>query len=215
LPSAEIAHSDDSVTKERRGTAVSLALHFGGIMRIQTTWIVIVGTLIAGGGFVLAVIGFFAEKNTTMGITGAIITIAAIIGTILLYRRAASAGRPQFEQAIKTDFNADDWGWFDGSGLAVDRTRKLILLGTAQGTQRIPFAQIGSVTYHATKTGPAVGGNSILALILIPFIISAMVHNARKAGMHLVINGQPTRIAGMQPKDADRWQSHLAAAQAG
>lgn len=183
-------------------------------MRIQTTWIVIAGTLIACGGFVLGIIGFFAEKNNSMGIIGAVIAIVAIIGTIVLYRRAASVGRPQFEAALKTDFAADDWGWFDGSGLAVDRTRRMFLLGTAEGTQRIPFDQIGGVTYHATKTGPAVGSNSILALILLPMVISAMVYNAKTAGMHVVINGRPTRIAGIKPKDADRWQSHLAAARA-
>lgn len=180
-------------------------------MRIQTTWIVIFGTLIACAGFVIGIIGFFGEKNSTWGVIGAVIAVAAIVGTVVLYRRSASVGRPQFEAAIKADFAADDWGWYDGAGIAIDRTRRLVLLGTAEGTRRVPFDQIGGVTYHATRTSPTYGSNSILALITLPMAIAAMVHNANTAGMHVTVSGQPTRLAGIKPGDADRWQRHLAA----
>lgn len=215
MPEADKCPHSDNVTKELGVTDVPRSQHTGAIMRIQTTWVVVIGTLIAAGGFVLAIIGFFGEKNTTMGIAGAVITVAAIVATIVLYKRAKSVGRPQFEQALSNDFSPDDQGWFDGAGLAIDRRRRLVLIGTAEGTRRIPFDQIGPVTYHPIKMAPSFGSNSIMALILLPRAISAIVHNARKAGLVVTANGQATRIAGVQPKDADRWQAHLAGARTG
>jgi hypothetical protein len=184
-------------------------------MRAQTTWITVLGTLLGCAGVVLAIVGFFGERSPILGIAGLALAVGATIGTVLLYRRSTRAGRAQFEAAISTDFAADDWGWYDGSGIAIDRRRRLILVGTPEGTQRIPFDQLGAVSYRQVRSSPALSGNSIISLILLPVAVSAVLHNARVAGLHLAVGGRSLRLAGVQPKDAERWQAQLASIRGG
>lgn len=177
----------------------------------QATWLVFVGTLLACAAAVLAIIGF-ADKNTMLGIAGIVATIVVIIGIVVLYRRLGAAGKAAFDEAMRSDFAPMESGWYHASGLAIDRSRRVLLVGTAQGVRRVPFNQIGSVAYYRNKTGPAVGGNSLLTLILLPMVISAMIHNSTKAGLHVGVGGQSLRIIGIKPADAERWQSQLEAA---
>ncbi len=178
------------------------------------TWILIAGTLLGCVAALVAIIGF-VEKNMGLGALGAGLVLAAIVGTVLLYRGAGKAGRPEFERALASDFTASESGWYHSSGIAIDHGRRMLLLGTARGTRRVGFDRLGPVTYQRTKTGPMVGGNSILALITVPMAISTMIHNATRAGLHVVADGSSVRIIGMQPRDAERWQARLEAARAG
>lgn len=180
-------------------------------MTAKATWIVLAGTLLACAAIVVAIIGF-AEKNTPLGIAGAVATVAVVVGIVVLYRQLGNAGRSAFDLAASTDFNADDKGWYHGSGLAIDRHRKVLLVGTSEGVRRVPFDQISGVAYHANRTAPVAAGNSILALITLPMAISAMIHNASKAGLHVAASGQTARIVGIKPRDAERWEDHLRAA---
>ena len=175
-------------------------------MRAQAVWIIFIGTVIAVAAAVVAIIGF-VESNVTLGI---IAVVAAVVGTVLLYRRSGATGRPAFEQALSADFAAAQQGWFHASGLAIDPTRRLLLVGTESGATRIPLSDISSVVYHRTQNTPAYGGNSILALIMLPAVIGSMVHNASKAGLHVTAGGRSYRIIGIQPKDAEVWQGRLA-----
>jgi hypothetical protein len=181
-------------------------------MRMQATWIVIVGTLVACAGFVAAVIGFFGERNMAIGVVGTIIAAVAIVGTVVLYRQSGATGRAAFEQALRADFAPSVHNWFHASGLALDTSRKLVLVGTDRGTHRVALADVSGVTYQPTRTGPAFGSNSVMALILLPVAIAAMVHNARAAGLFVATRGGTYRIVGVQPRDAEDWQTRLAAA---
>ncbi|OJX50402.1 hypothetical protein [Devosia sp. 66-22] len=178
-------------------------------MRAQAVWIIFIGTVIAVAAAVVAIIGF-VESNVTLGIIAVVAAVAAVVGTVLLYRRSGATGRPAFEQALSADFAAAQQGWFHASGLAIDPTRRLLLVGTESGATRIPLSDISSVVYHRTQNTPAYGGNSILALIMLPAVIGSMVHNASKAGLHVTAGGRSYRIIGIQPKDAEVWQGRLA-----
>lgn len=148
-------------------------------------------------------------------VLGIAVGIIAIIGTIYLYRRSAALGRPAFDAALASDFSATDSRWFHSTGLALDRQRRLLLIGTETGPSRVPLSEISSMDYQQTRTGPAFSGNSILTLILLPMAIGAMVHNASNAGLRIVAGGRSYRIVGIQPKDADRWLTQIEAARAG
>lgn len=180
-------------------------------MRAQSTWIVLIGTVLAAAGAVVAIIGF-VEKNQLLGTVATILAIGAIIGTIALYRRSGATGRAAFEQALRADFTAAQQNWFHASGLALDRSRQLLLVGTEDGAHRVPLGDISGVVYYRTQNTPAYGGNSLLALIMLPVVIGSIIHNASKAGLHVTANGRSYRIIGIQPRDAEMWQQHLARA---
>jgi len=179
----------------------------------QATWLVVGGTLLACVAAVVGIIGI-AEQNMVLGIAGIVAAIVVIIGIVVLYRRLGAAGKAAFEQAMRSDFAPMDAGWYHASGLAIDRSRRMLLVGTAAGVERVPFDSIGPVAFHRNRTGPAFGGNSLLTLILLPVAVSAMVHNATKAGLHVGVGGRSLRIIGIKPDDAARWQTALEEARA-
>lgn len=183
-------------------------------MRVLAFWSVMLAVLLGCIGFVFALVGFINGNNIGMGIFGTVLVVVPIAAAFWLTMRANAEGKAAFEAAIAAGFRADDRGWYEASGLAVDKAGGKVLLGEAKSVRTVPAAAVSEVSYVPLRFAPSYG-TGIMALIGVFGQIGAAMHNFSQAGLYVAAGGQRTRIIGVKQGDSEKWKALIEAARAG
>lgn len=182
-------------------------------MRVLAFWVIMLAVLLTVVGLIFALIGFINTANIGMAVFGILLIVVSLGGAIWLHRKASAEGRPAFDAAINSGFRADDKGWYEASGIAIDKTAGKVLLGEAKSVRTVRAASVSEISYVPLRFAPSYG-TGIMAVLGIFGQIGAAMHNFGQAGLYVAADGQRTRIIGIRQGDGEKWKALIEAAKA-
>lgn len=182
---------------------------------LLTLVLAIIGTMI--GVALLA----FAIVEREPGLIFPALAIAILPWGLWAFVRAKARdqGRKAFEVELAGDFAGAEAQWFKGSGLALDRTSRRLVVGGRDGITVLALSEIASLRYVPPEPGSvgAAGMNNAGLLGVVLAILTIGSATAGHVGSGLFIatsesNRKPLQVFGIPKKDAEAWIAKLTAA---
>jgi hypothetical protein len=129
-------------------------------------------------------------------------------------RLTTAQGKAAFETALAT-IEPDVANWYDGCGLALDRTNSKLLLGSRREVIAYPLADLSEVEFVPESAGSVsaagMSNMGVFGAILALFAIGSATAGHLGGGLFLTLAGRKWQISGIGRDDAEPWIAALKA----
>ncbi|WP_417310897.1 hypothetical protein [Devosia sp.] len=168
---------------------------------------------VAGG---VAVVFGLVESEQGILVPGVLVMVMPWLAYLAARRSAKGAGRRGFEAALADGFTPDHQAWFNGSGLAIDKSAGRVLLADTKGAAVYPLADLEKLRFVPEQVGAVVpgAGISILSFLLTIFAFFSATAGHLRAGLFITTTGEGARtwhMYGIGKRHARAWIAHLIA----
>lgn len=123
-------------------------------------------------------------------------------------RMATAQGKSAFEAALET-IQPDNANWYDGSGLALDRTNGKLLVGNRGAVAVHALGDLTEVQFVPESAGSVsatgMSNAGILGVILALFAIGSATAGHLGGGLFLTLAGRKWQVSGIARDEAELW----------